>query len=125
MGLFRQKQFWPRGLVAALSAVTLAMPLAGCLLADKPEPAIDIPERYMLGPRGERAAEAALPGLDWWRNFRSRELSEIVEQARESNLDIAAAVARIVQADAQSRITGAALLPVVQLDGDAARSQSS
>jgi NodT family efflux transporter outer membrane factor (OMF) lipoprotein len=105
--------------------MTLALPLAGCLLADKPEPAIDIPERYSLGPRSARAAEAALPPLDWWRSFRSRELSDIVEQARESNLDIAAAVARIVQADAQSRVAGAALLPALQLDGDATRSQRS
>jgi outer membrane protein, multidrug efflux system len=123
-GLGYKQSGW-RGVVAALFAGALATPLAGCLLADKPEPAIDIPERYTLGPRTERAAEAALPALDWWRSFRSRELTEIVEQARESNLDIAAAVARIVQADAQSRITGAALLPAVQLDGDAAKSQSS
>lgn len=125
MSWFGQKRYLPRGFLAALFVVTLTTPLAGCLLADKPEPAIDIPERYMLGPRNARAAESALPALDWWRSFRSRELTEIIEQARESNLDVAAAVARIVQADAQARIAGAALLPVVQLDGDAARSQSS
>jgi len=101
------------------------MPLAGCLLADKPEPAIDIPERYMLGPRGEPAAHAALPPLDWWRSFRSRELTDIIEQARESNLDVAAAVARIVQADAQARITGATLLPAVGFGADASKSQRS
>jgi multidrug efflux system outer membrane protein len=104
----------------------LTGPLGGCLLlADKPEPGIDIPVRYDLGPRTPDAAEAALPTLDWWRGFRSRELSEIIEQARESNLDIAVAVARIVQADAQSRISGAALLPFVSGDTDATRAQSS
>ena len=70
-------------------------------------------------------AEAALPPLDWWRGFRSRELTELIEEARASNLDIAAAVARIVQADAQARITGAALLPVVDLNGSATRSRAS
>ena len=70
-------------------------------------------------------AEAALPPLDWWRGFRSRELTEIIEQTRSANLDIAAAVARIVQADAQSRIAGSPLLPGVNLNGNAARSQAS
>ena len=48
-------------------------------------------------------AEAALPPLDWWRGFRLKELTEIIEAAGAANLDIAAAVARIVQADAQAQ----------------------
>ena len=86
-----------------LQGLCLMLPLGGCLLADKPEPGLDIPARYDLGPRKPVAAEAALPPLDWWRSFRSRELTEIIEEARTANLDIAAAIARIVQADAQSR----------------------
>ncbi len=99
--------------------------LGGCLLTDKPEPGLDIPQAYDGASRNPKAAEIAVPPLDWWRSFRSRELTEIIEQAREANLDIAAAVARIVQADAQSRIAGAALLPNVDLNGNATRSRSS
>jgi len=99
--------------------------LGGCLLTDKSDPALTIPDHYTYGPRSERAAEAALPPLDWWRAFRSRELSAIIEEAREANLDIAAAVARVVQADAQARITGAALLPTLDADGSATQSKSS
>jgi NodT family efflux transporter outer membrane factor (OMF) lipoprotein len=107
-------------------ASLLAQPLAGCLLAtDKPDPALDIPAAYSAGPKLPRAVEVALPPLDWWRAFRSRELTDLIEQARESNLDIAAAIARIVQADAQSRIAGAALLPIVELDDSVTRSRSS
>jgi len=95
------------------------------LNGDKPDPALDIPQAYSAGPRDPKAAEARMPPNDWWRSFRSRELTEIVEVARESNLDIAAAVARIVQADAQSRITGAALLPTVGLGANATRARSS
>jgi NodT family efflux transporter outer membrane factor (OMF) lipoprotein len=106
--------------------VALAFPAAGCLLTDdKLDPALDIPAAYKEGAKSEKVAEAALPKLDWWRGFRSRELTEIIGQARESNLDIAAAVARIVQADAQSRIAGSALLPIVDADGGATKSQSS
>src|SRR5262249_15923807 len=71
------------------------------------------------------AAEAAVPPLDWWRAFRSRELTEVIEAAREGNLDIAAAIARIVRADANARIAGAALLPVVDFNANAQHSQQS
>ncbi len=104
-----------------IPALLILLPLGGCLLTDKPEPGLDIPQAYDGGPRNPVAAEARLPPLDWWNGFRSRELSEIIEEARSANLDIAAAVARIVQADAQSRIAGSALLPVVDLNGSATR----
>jgi len=66
-----------------------------------------------------------MPPLDWWRGFRSRELTEIIDEARAANLDIAAAVARIVQADANSRIVGAALLPIIDLNANGTHSQQS
>jgi outer membrane protein, multidrug efflux system len=109
-----------------LYAIGLTLPLGGCLLSsDNPEPRLDIPRAYARGPQNPRVAELALPKLDWWRGFRSKELTGIIEQAREANLDIAAAIARIVQADAQARVTGAALLPLVNLDGSASHSRSS
>jgi outer membrane protein, multidrug efflux system len=108
-----------------LQGLCLMLPLGGCLLTDKPEPGLDIPQAYDGGPRNPVAAEAALPPLDWWRGFRSRELTEIIEETRAANLDIAAAIARIVQADAQSRIAGSALLPVVGLNASAQRSRAS
>ncbi len=102
------------------------LPLGGCLLTpDKPEPGLDIPLAYELGPKNADVAEAALPTLDWWRGFRSKELTELIEEARVANLDIAVAVAQIVQADAQSRIAGAPLLPGVALNGDATHARSS
>ncbi len=109
-----------------LQGLCLMLPLGGCLLTgDLPQPGLDIPAAYGGGPRKAKAAEAALPPLDWWRKFRSRELTAIIEQARDANLDIAAAVARIVQADAQARVTGAALLPAIDLNANATRSRAS
>jgi len=101
------------------------LPLGGCLLTDKSDPKLDIPVSYREGPRKPQVAEAALPPLDWWRKFHSRELTNLIEQARDSNLDIAAAVARIVQADALARIAGAPLLPNIELDSSANRSRAS
>ncbi|HZP77888.1 MAG TPA: efflux transporter outer membrane subunit [Pseudolabrys sp.] len=107
-------------------AIALSLPLAGCLLgSEKPEPGIDIPTSYKEGPRNPKAADAAVPDIAWWRKFRSSELTAIIEEAREANLDIAVAVAQIVQADAQARIAGAPLLPGITLNGQAQHSRTS
>jgi outer membrane protein, multidrug efflux system len=109
-----------------LEGLCLMLPLGGCLLhGDLPQPNLDIPAAYSQGPRQPAAAQAALPSLDWWRAFHSRELTAIVEQARAANLDIAAAIARIKEADAQARITGAALLPFITGNPSASQTQSS
>ncbi|MDZ5461657.1 efflux transporter outer membrane subunit, partial [Azohydromonas lata] len=50
---------------------------------------------------------------DWWRSFGSAELDALVEQARRHSLDVAAAAARVRQAEAVARQAGAALVPVV------------
>jgi NodT family efflux transporter outer membrane factor (OMF) lipoprotein len=106
-----------------LAAVALMPLLGGCILAPKvPELALEIPLHYRAAPKN---AEAAPPKLDWWRGFRSPELTALIEEAQVANFDIAAAVARIVQADAQSRIAGAPLLPTVDADLSAQRSRSS
>src|SRR3979411_2043875 len=48
-----------------------------------------------------------------------------MEEAKRVNLDIAAAVARFIQADAQARIAGAALLPNVSGSGSETYSRTS
>jgi NodT family efflux transporter outer membrane factor (OMF) lipoprotein len=114
------------GVRRARHALVLAglMPsLAACIpSAEKPVLGIDIPAAYLAG-RGK--AEAALPKLDWWRGFRSRQLTALMEEAQSANFDIAVAIARILQADAQAQIAGAPLLPAVNLDARATRSQIS
>src|SRR5437868_6427252 len=97
---------------------------AGCILTkDLPDPALDVPEGYKAA-RLSRPADAP-PTLDWWRGFRSRELTSLMEEAQTVNLDIAAATARFIQADAQARIAGAALLPNLSGTGQEAYSRTS
>jgi NodT family efflux transporter outer membrane factor (OMF) lipoprotein len=96
--------------------------LSGCITAEQPDLAVDIPPAYRTA---HGMSPAGRPALDWWRGFRSAELTRLVEEAQTANFDIAAAVARITQADAQSKIIGSALLPTVNLDGNAARSRTS
>ena len=75
-----------------------------------------------------RATEAsgteAWPSEDWWRGFKSHELTALIEQARAQNFDLAAAIARVRQADAQVRIAGAAMLPNVTATGSASWQQT-
>jgi outer membrane protein, multidrug efflux system len=97
--------------------------LSGCILGtEKPELAVDIPAAYR---NAGSKPYAALPTYEWWRGFRSRELTAMIVEAQQANLDIAAAVGRILQADAQARLAGAPLLPTVDLHGDAARARAS
>jgi NodT family efflux transporter outer membrane factor (OMF) lipoprotein len=101
----------------------LAPLLSGCMLTvNAPTvPVVDTPPKYRAAAG---APHAALPAPDWWRGFRSRELTALVQRAHLANLDIAAAVARIEQADAQTRIAGAPLLPALDFDGTAQRSRA-
>ena len=63
------------------------------------------------------SAAEAWPAADWWRRFGSPALDGFMARAQQANFDLAAAVARVCQADAQARIAGAALVP--SLDGSA------
>jgi NodT family efflux transporter outer membrane factor (OMF) lipoprotein len=97
-------------------------PLSGCnLAAEQPDLALAIPTAF----RDATPTRAALPKPGWWRGFRSRELSRLIEQAEIGNLDIAAAIGRIIQADAQARMAGAALVPSLSLNSAASRSRGS
>lgn len=99
----------------------IAQLLGGCVLETvKPELALDTPARY-------RAAhgDAAVPKLDWWRGFRSRELVKLIEDAQAHNFDIAVAIAQIEQADAQVKIAQAPLFPTIDFNNNASVAKSS
>jgi outer membrane protein, multidrug efflux system len=111
-------------LARALVALGMVASSAGCILTqDLPDPALDVPEGYKAA-RLTKAADAP-PTLDWWRGFRSRELTDLMEQAQTVNLDIAAATSRFIQADALARIAGAALLPNLSGTGQEGYSRTS
>ncbi len=90
--------------------------LAGCSLGPAYQrPALDLPAAFQASPAG---AAAAWPAEEWWRNFRSPDLDGLIERARAYNTDLVAAAARVIQADAQVRISGAPLLPSLTGTGD-------
>ena len=102
-----------RAVVAANGTWPRAM-LSGCIFNERSLLGIEIPEplsrRAQLPPTAAAAARlvARLP--------LASELTALIEEAQTANFDIAAAVARIIQADAQSKIAGAPLLPAADFD---------
>ena len=107
--LFRSRRRW-----AAIALV----PLLGACAPDKggldlATPAV--PAQFRAGSDKPAAPVDAL----WAKAFGSPELARLVAQAARDNLDIAAAAARIEQAEAQARIAAAGLLPQISGTGDA------
>jgi outer membrane protein, multidrug efflux system len=104
-------------IASVLTALLLGPGLSGCILgSERPELALEMPATYREG--GHSAPDAAVPALDWWRGFRSSELTSLMQAAQIYNLDIAVAIAQIVQADAQVGVSGAPLLPSVTGTGN-------
>jgi multidrug efflux system outer membrane protein len=114
----------PASIGRVLAAFALIAASSGCILTTElPDPALDVPQGYKAAQLS--SPDAATPTLDWWRGFRSSELTTLMEEAQTVNLDIAAAAARLIQADAQARITGAALLPSLSGGGQETYSRTS
>ena len=109
--LSRAAEFGGKALMA-VSVLLLGPALSGCILGtERPDLNLDVPAAYREAGRG--APDAHVPALDWWRGFRSNELVTLMDAAQIYNLDIAVAIAQIVQADAQVGIAGSPLLPSV------------
>jgi outer membrane protein, multidrug efflux system len=108
----------------AVSALLLGPALTGCILGtERPDLNLDVPVAYREG--GHKSPDAHVPAVDWWRGFRSGELTSLMDAAQIYNLDIAVAIAQIVQADAQVGEAGAPLLPSVTGTGSAEQSRSA
>ncbi len=117
--LGRVRKHFRIGAVAMLGPV-----LSGCIIGtERPELNLEVPANYRDAPKA--SADAAVPIVDWWRGFRSSELTALMNDAQIYNLDIAVAIAQIVQADAQVGVNGAPLLPTLTGNGSAERQKVS
>nr|WP_242551590.1 efflux transporter outer membrane subunit [Pseudomonas sp. Marseille-Q1929] len=68
----------------------------------------------------ERDAAQAINGR-WWTQFGSPQLDRLIDQARRDSFDVAAAMARVRQAQASAVIAGAPMLPEVKFNLTASR----
>ena len=109
--------------LTGLAGLFLVQILSGCMFGtERPDLALSAPPGYRA-TRGD--VHAAVPALDWWRGFRSAELTRFIEEAQTESFDIGAAIGRILQADAQSKIASAPLLPAAAFAGTGARLKSA
>ena len=103
------------------ASVGVAMLLGACAITGgAPAPAPGMPQAY-LEPA---PADAAVPARDWWRSFGSTELSGLVDAALNASPDMAIAAERVRQAEAQVRIAGSTLFPVLNFSAASGRRET-
>lgn len=103
----------------ALTLLTAAL-LCGCANTTPPPLAATAPALpVQWSAQGSPGPLSIAP--DWWRSLGSAELDALVQAAQAQSLDVAAAAARLRQAEATARQAGAALLPAVNATADASR----
>jgi len=109
-------------LLQSVSVIALGIGIAGCQ-SDTPQVLLS---RFVPSTFTAPTVPAAQvwPSADWWQGFNSDELNSLVAAAQTDNLDLAAAAARVVQAEQQARIAGAPLFPTLDLEGTAQRSRN-
>ncbi|MBC3473981.1 MULTISPECIES: efflux transporter outer membrane subunit [Pseudomonas] len=105
-------------LPSRISLLTLSLCLAACSTPPPPESGIAPPDNWQ-GETG--AAGLTLPQTKWWKAFASPELDRLVERARRNSYDLAAATARVRQAQARAVIAGAPLLPALNFGFEGSR----
>lgn len=99
-------------LPSRICLLSLCVSLAACSTPPTPASGIVAPVAW----QGDTAASAAhRPSAQWWQAFSSRELDRLVQHALDNAHDLAAATARVRQAQARAIIAGAPLLPELTL----------
>jgi len=92
--------------------IAVALALTGCgTTSPMLKPNVSAPAGW-----NEPAASGAVGvSADWWHSFGSAELQGLVAQALAGSPDLAIAMERVRQAEAQVRIAGASLFPTIDL----------
>jgi NodT family efflux transporter outer membrane factor (OMF) lipoprotein len=96
--------------------MAISLSLMGCAAQTFAPVRQDLPTQF---ESDHGAAAGNWPSKDWYRGFDSDELNSLVDIAANNNWDVAAARARVSQADARARQAGATLLPSVDAVGNA------
>ncbi|MBV7497763.1 efflux transporter outer membrane subunit [Pseudomonas sp. PDM24] len=91
-----------------LTLLAASLLLAACSTpASRPDSGLQPPAAW----QSPNTAAAAHSNRQWWTQFGSPQLNRLIEQASVGSHDLAAAVARVRQAQASATIAGAPLLP--------------
>ena len=82
---------------------------------------VNLPNTYSEEDSNKSASNDSLK--QWWTHYQDTKLNALVEASLKNNTNIALAIARIEEADANVREVGASLLPQVNVSADASRSK--
>lgn len=103
---------------AQLSLLTLCLLLGACASpAPRPDSGVTAPAAWQ-SPHSQSTAQS---NLQWWTQFGSPQLNRLIEQAQVGSFDLAAAVARVRQAQASTVIAGGSQLPEIKAGTNANR----
>ncbi len=121
------KQFASRSLIVSASLAAMT----GCMVGPnyKP-PVVKVNQSFTeIAPppttQASTVATIATPPVEWWTTFRDTELESLIQRAAKENLSLKQAASRVRQARAQRGVTGADLLPNVNVDGGYQRARGS
>src|SRR6267142_215646 len=100
--------------------------LAGCSVGPTyKRPDIALPTQWHESAGADAGASASVwPAAEWWHGFGSSQLDELIAEAERNNDDLAGAIARVQEADAQVRIAGASLFPTLDVGANATRERT-
>jgi multidrug efflux system outer membrane protein len=111
----RSTEAWPFvGIRTLLISAAVVISCSGCVIQSSHPTAANVPAEF---DNKQTAQQAAWPSKEWYRSFGSEQLDKLIALAATNNFDLAAAQARIRQADARARAAGAALLPQLDAGG--------
>ncbi|WP_037537537.1 efflux transporter outer membrane subunit [Sphingomonas sp. PR090111-T3T-6A] len=117
----------PRGL--PLRAAALALLLSGCAAVPKlgPQPEVRPAQSFAAGRSltPTPSAPSAWPDGAWWRGYGDPQLTALIEEGLATAPDLAAAVARLHQADGYRQQAGAALLPSIDANASVSEAKQS
>jgi outer membrane protein, multidrug efflux system len=117
-----------KAIVRAARIMTLplaVLQLAGCAVGpDYVGSAVSLPTHWS-SDGGKRPRQASVPLAQWWRRLDDPLLSQLIDEAVEGNLDVAAAKARIREARAMLRQSIGALFPQISGSGSATANRTS
>lgn len=111
--------FW---LVTTILSVMTAA-LSSCAVGPNYQrPALDVPKAYKSAAT-QPAATARL-GMDWWKLFGDKTLTELEESAIQSNQNLKAAMARVAEARASSAAVRSQFFPTITFDPSVLRTST-
>ncbi|WP_223514319.1 efflux transporter outer membrane subunit [Pseudomonas sp. GL-B-19] len=94
----------------SLSLLTLCLLLGACASpAQRPDSGLQPPADWQ-SPHNKSTTRS---NQQWWTQFGSPQLDQLIEQARVGSFDLAAAIARVRQAQAETVVAGGSQLPQV------------